>query len=165
MTSTALVYVVDDEEPIRSAFEILLSRRGIAARMFSSAEEFLASYSSDWQGCLFADVRMPDMSGTELHRELRKRNSRLNIILMTGHLPPDTLKELVGSDTILFEKPFSAASLMKVLARCGAVHAPMPDYVGDTRADHNRDSEAESATTASTSPADRRRAAPLKSPS
>jgi len=127
MSRHPVVYVVDDEEPIRVAFEVLLSGRGIAVRMFASAEKFLESYSSDWQGCLFADVRMPEMSGTELHSELRKRNSRLNIILMTGHLTADSLKELVGSDTILFEKPFSAVSLMKVLALCGSLPAPMPD--------------------------------------
>ena len=115
MKSLPAVFVVDDEEPIRRAFEILLRRQSIAVRTFASAEAFLELYSVDWAGCLFADVRMPNMSGSELYEELRRRNTSLSIILMTGHGSTDSLRDLLGSETIVLEKPLSAEELQEIV--------------------------------------------------
>ena len=80
----ATVYIVDDEEPIRKAFEVLLRGRRIEVRTFSSAEAFLQSYADDWSGLLLVDARMPNMDGSEVCVELKRRNCSLRIILMTG---------------------------------------------------------------------------------
>src|SRR5689334_12139571 len=99
MTSPCTVFVVDDEEPIRKAFEFLLSGQGIAIRTFPTAEAFLESYRDDWTGCLFVDLRMPNMNGSELYEELRQRKTSLFVVLMTGHGNSDSLRQLLGPKT------------------------------------------------------------------
>jgi len=111
------ILVVDDEEPIRRAFEVLLGAQGIAVRTFSSAEAFLQSYSDDWVGCLFVDVRMPNMSGAALHGELCKRKTSLSVVLMTGHESSDSLQDLLGGQILVLEKPFSAEALKELVRR------------------------------------------------
>ena len=119
MNQAASVYVVDDEEPIRNAFEVLLRGRGIEVRTFSSAEAFLQSYADDWVGLLLVDVRMPNMDGSELCLELERRNSALRIILMTGHGNADSLKEAFGGNIRLLEKPFKAQEIVNSLLASG----------------------------------------------
>lgn len=109
------IYVVDDEEPIRSAFEVLLRGRGIDVRTFSSAECFLRSYADDWTGLLLVDSQMPEMDGTQLCLELKRRNCSLRIVLMTGHEGCDSLKEALGDEVRLLEKPFKVQEIVNGL--------------------------------------------------
>lgn len=130
MRSNLTVFVVDDEEPIRYAFEILLSDQGIAVRTFSSVEAFLQSYHDGWAGCLFVDVRMPNMSGVELYRELRRRNTALAIVLMTGHASTASLQEPLGGDIVVLKKPFSGEELKEVLRRECSQLVDRSDIIG-----------------------------------
>jgi two-component system C4-dicarboxylate transport response regulator DctD len=115
MTSVAGVFVVDDEEPIRRAFEVLLEAWGLPVRTFSSAEDFLRSYRDHWTGDLFIDLRMPSMSGWELYGELRQRKTALSVVLMTGHGSRDFSRELLDGETVVLEKPFAAEELKRLL--------------------------------------------------
>lgn len=125
MKQVASVYVVDDEEPIRNAFEVLLRGRGIEVRTFSSAEAFLQSYADDWSGLLLVDARMPNMDGSELCLELKRRNCTLRIILMTGLGDGDSLKEALGDEVRLLEKPFQVQEIASTLLASGMLSQPM----------------------------------------
>ncbi|MFM2094902.1 MAG: hypothetical protein RIS70_2026 [Planctomycetota bacterium] len=115
MTAVTQVYVVDDEEAIRDAFTFLLRSRGYTVRTFASAREFLDAYRDDWQGWLFSDVQMPVMTGIELVRELRGRNTLLSIVLMTAHENVASLRESLSEQLVVLEKPFSAGELRGIL--------------------------------------------------
>lgn len=115
MTSPATVFVVDDEEPVRHAFEVLLDAWGIPVQTFSSAEAFLQAFSGDSSERLFLDMRMPGMNGAELYKELRRRNAAFSLVLMTGHGSVESVQELLGGEAVVLEKPFSAADLKRCL--------------------------------------------------
>lgn len=119
MKQVASVYIVDDEEPIRNAFEVLLRGRGIEVRTFSSAEAFLQSYADDWSGLLLVDARMPNMDGAELCLELKRRNCTLRTILMTGLGEGGSLKEALGDEVRLLEKPFQVQEIASTLLASG----------------------------------------------
>jgi FixJ family two-component response regulator len=51
------------------------SFKGLRARGFASAEEFLAEYDPKQKGVLVVDFRMPGMTGLELLHQLNARNS------------------------------------------------------------------------------------------
>ncbi len=119
MTQVATVCIVDDEEPIRKAFEVLLRGRGIEVRTFSSAEEFLQAYADDWSGLLLVDERMPNMDGLELCLELKRRNCSLRIILMTGLGDGDSLKDALGDEVRLLNKPFQVHEISDTLLASG----------------------------------------------
>ncbi len=111
-----LVSVVDDDESVRESLPDLLGEFGFAARVFSSAEEFLASDCIDLTRCLILDVAMPGMSGPELQRELKLRRREIPIIFITGHreetIRPQVLKQ--GAIECLL-KPFSDTALLEAL--------------------------------------------------
>src|SRR3954471_13362594 len=79
-----LVSVVDDDESVRESLPDLLGEFGFAARVFASAEEFLASDCIGQTKCLILDVAMPGMSGPDLQRELTRRRHALPIVFVTA---------------------------------------------------------------------------------
>lgn len=79
-----IVYIVDDNDDVRETLALLFESVNQAVRAFASAREFLAAYPLDQPGCLITDVRMPGMSGLELHEEMRRRSIELPVIFITG---------------------------------------------------------------------------------
>lgn len=80
-----VVYIVEDNEPTRSALEALIQSIGVASRSFPSANEFLENYDPRRRGCLVLDVFLPGMSGLELQEELNRRGAVTPVIFITGH--------------------------------------------------------------------------------
>jgi FixJ family two-component response regulator len=111
-----LVSVVDDDESVRESLPDLLREFGLAAQVFSSAEEFLSSGCIDETGCLILDIAMPGMSGPELHQELKRRGLKIPIIFITGQRD-ETLRARMlkqGAAGFLL-KPFSDAALLATI--------------------------------------------------
>jgi len=79
------VYIVDDDNGVRSSIRVLMKSVGLPATPFASAHEFLASYQSFQSGCIVLDIRMPGMSGLELQEELNRRGAVIPVIFITGH--------------------------------------------------------------------------------
>jgi len=106
MRTENTVFIVDDDAGARDSIAALVHARGLPARAFRSATEFLDQYDGTEAGCLVADVRMPDLGGLELQEILRQRGSNLPIILVTGHadVPMAVRAMRMGALTFL-EKP------------------------------------------------------------
>jgi two-component system response regulator DctR len=83
--TTPLAHIVDDDEAIRDALTWLLRTRNVAARTWSSAEEFLAGWQPDFNGCIVLDIRMREMSGLECFDALLERHNPMPVIFLTGH--------------------------------------------------------------------------------
>ncbi len=115
MTVT-LVSVVDDDESVRESLPDLLKEFGLAARAFSSAEEFLASDCLGQTKCLILDIAMPGMSGPDLQRELKLRRREIPIIFITASTDKSVRPQLLerGAVECLF-KPFSDTALLEAL--------------------------------------------------
>jgi len=64
-TLETTVFIVDDDAAVRQALARLLRSAGWDVAAFASAEEFLAG--AHGTGCVILDVRMPGMTGPELH--------------------------------------------------------------------------------------------------
>ncbi len=109
------VAVVDDDVSIREALADLLATFGCIAKVFASAEQFLAS-DVGGTDCLILDVSMPGMSGPELRRELKRRGHDIPIIFITAQRQEAIRVSLSEPDvvTCLF-KPFSDTDLQDAL--------------------------------------------------
>jgi RNA polymerase sigma factor (sigma-70 family) len=85
MTDVAVVFVVDDDQSVRSSLKFLLSTVGLQVESFDSADTFLHRKPPDVPSCLVLDVRLPGLSGIDIQRELVARNVHTPIIFLTGH--------------------------------------------------------------------------------
>ena len=65
-----LIAVIDDDISVRESLESLIRSVGLAVMLFASAEDFLKAAHPRKADCLILDVRLPGMSGIELHRQL-----------------------------------------------------------------------------------------------
>lgn len=115
------VFVVDDDEAVRDSLRWLLEAQGFRVSVFETAERFLASipssHSGAIHGCLIADVRMPGMSGTELHDELIHRGIELPLIFITGHgSVPMAVSSMKKGAVDFLEKPFNDEQLCMLVA-------------------------------------------------
>ncbi len=112
------VFVVDDEEPVRTSLSKLLRAMGYPTESFASAAAFLESKAISEQGCLLLDLRMPGMSGIDLIEELTRRQLNVPIIVMTGHTDMKSVQRLESFPLVGFlEKPFSVDQLRELLDR------------------------------------------------
>jgi len=64
-SSDLVVFVIDDDEDIRSALTRSLGIRGYTVETFGSAQAFLDAYTPDFLGCIILDQGMPGMTGPE----------------------------------------------------------------------------------------------------
>lgn len=105
-----VVWVVDDDPVILKLCEQLLLRENLRFRCFSNPKELLATDWDEEVKLLYADIRMPGMSGIDLCTELRNRgHQNLRIIAFTAQVLPEE-KELFlqsGFDGIVL-KPFKS---------------------------------------------------------
>lgn len=113
----SLISVVDDDESVRESLPDLLKELGFAARVFSSAEEFLGSDCVGSTSCLILDIAMPGMTGPDLQRELRLRRQEIPTVFITGRKDEGVRLQLIeqGAIECLF-KPFSDTALLGALS-------------------------------------------------
>ena len=112
------IFVVDDEEAVRKSLVRLLGAIGVPTETFPSAVAFLSTYEGDKPGCLLVDLRMPGMSGLELIQELKRRESTMPVIIMTGHTDERSVQRLEAHQPLGFlEKPFSLRELRAIVER------------------------------------------------
>ncbi|HEY7366378.1 MAG TPA: sigma-54 dependent transcriptional regulator [Methylomirabilota bacterium] len=79
------VLVVDDEKSILMLLDEALSQWGYQVTAANTASEALAALRTQVFDAALTDVRMPDMSGIDLLRELKKRDESMEVVIMTGY--------------------------------------------------------------------------------
>ena len=111
---TPLISIVDDDISVRKSLDRLIRSVRLEVTVFASAEEFLNSENPRKADCLILDVRLPGMSGIELHRHLLARNFNVPVIFITAHASDDRARSEAASDWTVayFTKPFSGDELL-----------------------------------------------------
>ena len=109
-----LVSVVDDDISVRKSLDRLIRSAQLETKVFASAEEFLGSDQLRKADCLILDVRLPGMSGIELHRHLLAQSFNVPVIFITAHGSDDDARLQAASDWTVayFIKPFNADELL-----------------------------------------------------
>jgi RNA polymerase sigma factor (sigma-70 family) len=114
--ATPTVFVVEDDDAVRSSLGMLLRLKGLAAEGFASAEEFLGAWSGDRTGCLVVDLRMPGMSGLELLTRLRELGCDLPAIVITAHGDVANTRSSFRAGAVdFFEKPVDNEALLAAI--------------------------------------------------
>jgi two-component system response regulator FixJ len=112
----AVVHLIDDDDGVRQAVAFLLTTSGFAVRVYDSAAAFLDALPTLQPGCIVTDVRMPEMDGLELQRQLKLRGVGLPVIVITGHGDVPLAVEAMKAGAIDFiEKPFNDEKLLSAI--------------------------------------------------
>jgi FixJ family two-component response regulator len=107
------VFVVDDDSSVREALTDLLASVGLLVEAFKSAREFLEYKRPDAPACLVLDVRLPDLSGLDLQRELIRTEAPIPIIFITGHGDiPMSVRAIKEGAVEFLTKPFRDQDLL-----------------------------------------------------
>lgn len=116
MPANVFVAVVDDDESAREAIVELVRALGYEARGFASASEFLLSDDKQNVVCLVTDMRMPHMSGFQLHGELVATGLRIPTILVSAHEDDLTrIREMHTGIHFYLSKPLDPEKLLDCL--------------------------------------------------
>jgi FixJ family two-component response regulator len=110
------VYVIDDDDLVRSAIQGLLKSVGLRSEAFETPREFLRAKRLDGPGCLVLDVRLPGVNGLDFQRELSDAGVRIPIIFITGHGDiPMTVKAMKSGAVEFLTKPFRDQDLLDAI--------------------------------------------------
>lgn len=112
------VFVIDDDDAVRSSLRLLFKSYGLDAVLAASADEFLAGYDVGRPGCVVLDVRMPGISGLELQQRLNRLGATIPIIFITGHGDVPMAVEAMQAGAFDFlQKPFRDDDLLARVQR------------------------------------------------
>ena len=118
MAKGPLIAIVDDDESMRITIKDLLESAGFSAAEFARAASLLKSRRLSHVSCLIADMRMPKMTGLELHQHLVASNRAIPTILMTAYPDERTQAQAVKANVVGYLiKPFSADELLACVRR------------------------------------------------
>ncbi|MGK6351101.1 ATP-binding response regulator [Parapedobacter sp. DT-150] len=116
--SEGRVWIIDDDRLILGLCQNILDKYGVSYRCFTSPKDVLAT---DWDPAVkivLMDIRMPEMDGTQLNRELRRKIDTVgvNIYACTAQVLPEEQEHILaqGFDGLLL-KPFKEADLLQLL--------------------------------------------------
>jgi len=117
-----IVFLVDDDEDIRTSLTRALTKRGYTVEAYASAPDFLTNYEPDATGCLILDHGMPDMTGLELQQLLVDQDIALPVIFITGHGGvPESVRAIKAGAIDFLEKPFRQDVLVERIEQAFAV--------------------------------------------
>lgn len=110
------VFVVDDDDSIRTLWRWLMESNGIAVTTFAAAAEFIEAYPPGAPGCLVLDLKLPGMSGLELQEYLKRKGIEIPIVIVTGHGDvPTAVSAIKGGAVDFIEKPFGYRDVLSVI--------------------------------------------------
>jgi FixJ family two-component response regulator len=81
---TRVIYLIDDDESVRRAFERLLRSANLETETFSSADQFFDSPKQKVNACILVDIRMPGSTGFDFQRRLATQGIRLPVIVVSA---------------------------------------------------------------------------------
>ncbi|MBI1248784.1 response regulator [bacterium] len=116
MTSESIVYFVDDDPAARESLLQLAKSVGLRAYAYSSGEEFLDQLQPAEPGCVVLDIRLPGISGLEVHRRINQANLPLIVIFLSAHADvPTTVQAMKLGAHELFQKPCNTTRLIEAI--------------------------------------------------
>jgi FixJ family two-component response regulator len=113
VSKDSMISIVDDDSSVREALKDLIRSMGFAVATFACAEDFLSSDGLAQTGCLITDMRMPGMSGLELHKRLQDKGTPVPMILITAFADEkERARALRAGFLGYLTKPFNESELL-----------------------------------------------------
>ena len=113
-----LVYVIDDDADVRESIKWLLESTNYRVEDYESGETFIAQFNENVPSVILCDLRMPDMSGSDVQDHLLRRRIDAPFIFITGHGDvPQAVQAFKKGAMDFIQKPFQQPQLQKLVER------------------------------------------------
>jgi two-component system NtrC family sensor kinase len=113
------ILIVDDEADIRETLAEILAGAHHRVATASSGREALARMAAEHYDVVLTDIRMPDLDGRALYREIERRwpEQAAHVVFVSGDTLASTLREFAAeSGCPVIEKPFLPSDVRRVVA-------------------------------------------------
>ena len=118
MTSSAMVFVIDDDASMRKSLNRLLDAAHYKTELFKSASEFLTRSAHPGPSCVIVDVRMPGLNGIDFQKALIEYGREEQLVFITGHGNIPMCAQVMKAGAIDFlPKPFKPRQLLESVER------------------------------------------------
>ena len=119
MSKSKSILLVDDESDIVNLFQDFLENRNYDVVGFTNPLEALQHYKINWNryGLVISDIRMPEMTGFDLLKNIKKLDATILFFLMSAY---DTIEfsELEGIKIDGFiQKPIRIKELLSIVEK------------------------------------------------
>lgn len=113
MKDSFAVHILDDDDGVRESIKVLLQSAGYAVHCHAHANSFLGTCASA-HGCALIDLRLAEMGGLAVQKEMVARQSPLHVIMMSAYGDiPDAVKAMRQGAADFLEKPFDPDYLLE----------------------------------------------------
>ena len=118
-SATARIVIVDDDEYVREVTEMVLTGAGHSVRSTASGLEALRFLEEESCDLLIADLRMPEIDGPTLHREIVARwpHDGPRVLFVSGQTDAPGESTVAPLDVPVLVKPFTLDDLHVAVAR------------------------------------------------
>ena len=125
MTETIQIALVDDDAAVLDSLQLYFAHHGVTTACYTSAETLLADLDRGAQPeCIVSDIRMPGMSGLDLHNRLKERRSTAPLILITALADIEMAVSAIKNGAFDFiEKPFDESRLLVSIRNAAALRS------------------------------------------
>lgn len=118
MEQNLRVMIVDDEEIHLRSVDKALRLNNYKTLTYTSPETALAGYDPEKVDVVVTDFKMPQMTGIELLKALKKRNPEVYVVIMTGFADKDNAIDAVNNGAyFFFRKPIEIKEMLNVFDR------------------------------------------------
>jgi len=115
-TGVPTVFIIDDDRGMRQAIQDLVESVGLRAEAFATGQDFLRKQLTGGPSCLVLDVRLPQLSGLDLQRQLADTGVQIPIIFITAHGDiPMSVRALKSGAVEFLTKPFRDQDLLDAI--------------------------------------------------
>lgn len=123
---TVTIYLIEDDASQRESIESLLNFKGYIVKSYSAANNFLKNVPFERPAIVISDIRLPDISGVELHHALLEKNINIPIIFISGEASIQQSIDAMKQGAIEFlVKPFEIDELINVITK--AIHIELKE--------------------------------------
>ncbi len=130
MTKNGSVYIVDDDDAVRTSLMVLLETHDFTVTCFQDGADFLRAVTSLPMGCVLLDLRLPNIDGLSVQRKLIEMEVHLPVIIMTGYGDVPLAVAAMRMHAIDFiEKPVGVERLLEAVERALTWAAEQHDAV------------------------------------
>ncbi len=116
MHLSGLVHVIDDNADIRRMLALVLESQGYTVRVHDGGAAYLNAEPSQAPHVMLLDVRMPGMSGLELHARLKTLGNDIPVIFMSGESQAHETQAAANLGAVHFLwKPFNTLEMLGMI--------------------------------------------------